>query len=458
MIQQKALDNRLNAHEVLERVRPLGHPVLLDSSQPEAITGRYDIITAGPDRVVSMSAAGLSCRDSNGQPLQLDPSQPPFACLQQLLDELGTPEPLSDSPFNAGLMGIFGYDLGRAIEQLPEHAQADIDYPWLLVGRYLWAVIIDHVDNSCRLIWHPLANDVIDQVKSLLVSPACNDNSDSDTFALTQPFASNLSADQYRQALEKIDDYIHAGDCYQINFAQRFQAQYQGDPWHAYKRLRRQATTPHAAFMESPEGAILSLSPERFLFVDNDGQVETRPIKGTRPRGKTTEEDAALAQELSTAEKDRAENLMIVDLLRNDISRNCAPGSVDVPELFSIESYPNVHHLVSSVCGTLKPGTTALNLLRDAFPGGSITGAPKIRAMEIIDELEPQRRSVYCGSIGYISCCGRMDTSITIRTLLCQEGEIYCWAGGGIVADSVIEEEYQETFNKVNNLLQGLGT
>jgi para-aminobenzoate synthetase component 1 len=205
-----------------------------------------------------------------------------------------------------------------------------------------------------------------------------------------------------------------------------------------------------------PEGAILSLSPERFLLSDQQGQVETRPIKGTRPRGQSPEADKALADELYNATKDRAENLMIVDLLRNDLSRNCEPGSIDVPELFSIESYPNVHHLVSVIRGQLKPNTGPLQLLRDAFPGGSITGAPKIRAMEIIDELEPQRRSIYCGSIGYISCSGRMDTSITIRTLLCRDDSIYCWAGGGIVADSKIEEEYQETFNKVNNLIEGL--
>ncbi len=454
MIQQLVLENRLSAHEVFERIRSFGHPVLLDSSQPEAISGRYDIIAAGPDRVVTLSEQGLHCIDASGQDVLNQASDSPFDYLQRLLDELENPTPVENCPFNAGLIGIFGYDLGRAIEQLPSLAEADIDYPWMLVGRYLWAVVIDHVENSSRLVWHTMATPYIDRVIACLNT---SDTVKSSEFTLTKPFSSNLSWPQYQHALERIDDYIHAGDCYQINFAQRFQGQYEGDPWQAYKRLRQQATTPHAAYMESPEGSILSLSPERFLKVDARGEVETRPIKGTRPRGNTADKDKALAAELSHANKDRAENLMIVDLLRNDLSRNCAPGSVHVPELFKIESYPNVHHLVSSVRGKLKKNATPLSLLRDSFPGGSITGAPKIRAMEIIDELEPQRRSIYCGSIGYISSCGHMDTSITIRTLLCQKGKIYCWAGGGIVADSVIEDEYQETFNKVNNLLNGLG-
>ncbi len=453
MIQQQVVEKHLSAHEVFERVRGFGYPVLLDSSQPEAISGRYDIIAAGPDRVVSFTDQGLNCTSESGQIILKDAASSPFDYLQQLLNELGTPKPVDNCPFNAGLIGIFGYDLGRAIEQLPSLSEADIDYPWMLVGRYLWAVIIDHVDNSCRIVWHTLASPSIDKVIACLSTPKAGDPC---SFKLTTPFSSNLSWPEYQHSLERIDEYIHAGDCYQINFAQRFHGQYKGDPWTAYKRLREQATTPHAAYLESPEGAILSLSPERFLEVDAAGEVETRPIKGTRPRGQNATEDTALANELANARKDRAENLMIVDLLRNDLSRNCAAGSVRVPELFKIESYPNVHHLVSSVRGKLKPQATPLSLLRDSFPGGSITGAPKIRAMEIIDELEPQRRSVYCGSIGYISSCGHMDTSITIRTLLCQKGEIYCWAGGGIVADSVIEEEYQETFNKVNNLLHGL--
>ena len=453
MIQQQYLDYALSAHELMERIRPLGHAVLLDSSQPEAYGGRYDILSAAPDRIIRFGPQGLQVVDAAQQPLPAG-SEQPFDYLDQCLAELGHCPTDTDLPFCGGLIGIFGYDLGRALEQLPQQADADIDYPWLLVGRYLWAVVIDHKLRTSRLISHPLADPtLLAQVQQRLQHSG---DHESTAFRLTSDFASNLDTTGYRQALERIDDYIHTGDCYQINFAQRFKAGFAGDPWHAYQALRAVAPTPFAAFLDMPEGAILSLSPERFLLSDQQGQVETRPIKGTRPRGQSPETDKALADELYNAPKDRAENLMIVDLLRNDLSRNCEPGSIDVPELFSIESYPNVHHLVSVIRGQLKPNTGPLQLLRDAFPGGSITGAPKIRAMEIIDELEPQRRSIYCGSIGYISCSGRMDTSITIRTLLCRDDSIYCWAGGGIVADSKIEEEYQETFNKVNNLIEGL--
>ncbi|MBA4501864.1 aminodeoxychorismate synthase component I [Marinobacterium marinum] len=453
MIKQQYLDYELNAHTLLERLRPLGHAVLLDSSHPQTDRGRYDIIAAAPDRVIRFDHGCLQVCDDHQRALDTG-SLSPFEYMDQCLAELGQPNSTPDLPFCGGLIGLFGYDLGRSLEQLPEHADADIDYPQLVAGRYLWAVVIDHHHRSSRLISHPLTDPVrLEQAKTRLLTPATNHDMQ---FRLTSMFNSNLSAEAYGNALKRIDDYIHAGDCYQINFAQRFQAHYTGDPWQAYRALRTVAPTPFAAFMDMPEGSILSLSPERFLLSDSSGAVETRPIKGTRPRGKTPAADRALADELFHSTKDRAENLMIVDLLRNDLSRNCAPGSIQVPELFSIETYPNVHHLVSVIRGQLKTGTGPLQLLRDAFPGGSITGAPKIRAMEIIDELEPQRRAIYCGSIGYVSCCGRMDTNITIRTLLCQEGSIYCWAGGGIVADSRIEDEYQETFNKVGNLIECL--
>ena len=274
-------------------------------------------------------------------------------------------------------------------------------------------------------------------------------------FRLTQPFQADLSAAQYRQAIEKIQAYIRAGDCYQVNFAQRFQAPWQGDPWRAYLALRDACPTPFAGYLRLDRGALLSLSPERFIRVSR-GQVETRPIKGTRPRGRNSEEDRALAEELLDSRKDRAENLMIVDLLRNDLGRSCRIGSVRVPELFALESYPNVHHLVSAVTGELAPGLDAFDLLAGSFPGGSITGAPKIRAMQIIDELEPTRRSIYCGSLLYIDSRGEMDSSICIRTLLLQDGQASCWGGGGIVMDSEWQAEYEESKTKVRVLLQTL--
>lgn len=456
MIQYQPLAYPLDAHQVFEAIRDLGDPVLLDSSHPVDHCGRYDIVSAAPDLVVRFGPAGLEASHNNAVFEHV--SQDPFDYLEHALEDIKTPTADPEIPFNGGFIGIFSYDLSRALEALPSKAEADIDFPWLRVGRYLWAVVIDHqLQRSC-LMHHPKVNrTTLQQVRQRLeASCTANNPLAADPFTLSTPFVSNMDRTAYGRALNRIDDYIHAGDCYQINFTQRFSASCNGDPWLAYRALRKTAPTPFAAFLESDDGTILSLSPERFLEVSREGKVETRPIKGTRPRGNNREEDQQLAQQLLQSPKDRAENLMIVDLLRNDLSKSCLPGSVNVPELFSIEHYPNVHHMVSSVCGVLRRGVPPIQLLRDCFPGGSITGAPKIRAMEIIDELEPQRRSIYCGSIGYISACGRMDTSITIRTLLVQANRVYCWAGGGIVADSDIDDEYQECYNKVNNLLQTL--
>ena len=260
----------------------------------------------------------------------------------------------------------------------------------------------------------------------------------------------------YLDAVQRVRDYIFAGDIFQANLSQRFEAPLGESPWAFYSRLRRRNPAPFAAFLETPDASVVSASPERFLHVDRSGFVETRPIKGTRPRGVGPEHDAALGQALAESAKDRAENLMIVDLMRNDLSRVCAPGTVRVSELFSLEHYATVHHLVSTVVGHLEPGYDALHLLRAAFPGGSITGAPKLRAMEIIAELEPSQRSVYCGSIGYFSVTGDLDTSIAIRTAVVRDGRVYFSAGGGIVADSDPEQEYRETLDKARALIDAL--
>jgi len=253
-----------------------------------------------------------------------------------------------------------------------------------------------------------------------------------------------------------VREYVFAGDIFQANLAQRFEAPLGEPAWALYSRLRTQNAAPFAAYLEFPGAAVVSASPERFLHVNVAGHVETRPIKGTRPRGVGPEHDGALGQALTESAKDRAENLMIVDLMRNDLSRVCAPGTVRVPELFALERYPTVHHLVSTVVGELAAGNDALDALRLAFPGGSITGAPKVRAMEIIAELEPSERSVYCGSIGYWSVTGELDTSIVIRTAIVRGGRVYFSAGGGIVADSDPEQEYRETLDKARGMIDAL--
>ena len=428
-------------------LRDLGHPVLLDSAASSDPLGQFSILSAGPAQIIAAEAGeqGLSS----------------IARLRQALSTLGPaswPDDLQ-LPFGAGALGFVSYDFGRTLEDIPAQAKADIHLPLLQMGIYHWSAVSDHRARRRWLVCHPVVTHEHEQEllqRLACTQPGTREPACAGPFTLQQPFTAEQSKADYLQSFERIQRYIHAGDCYQVNLAQRFSAPCHGDPLGAYRQLRQACPTPFAAYLESPGHAVLSLSPERFLE-SVDGQVETRPIKGTRPRGKTAEEDLALAEQLRTSPKDRAENLMIVDLLRNDLGRVCAYGSVRVPELFNIESYPNVHHLVSSITGTLAPGEDALSLLAGAFPGGSITGAPKIRAMQIIEELEPVRRSLYCGSIGYIGCEGQMDMNIAIRTLVHQDNRLYCWGGGGIVADSDGEEEYQESLTKVRVLMESLG-
>ena len=422
----------------LESVRALGAPVLLDSADQRNQLGRYSILCAGPL-------------------LQIIDDQPAAQVQQHLraaLQQLGPARWPGDLrlPFGAGLVGYLAYDYGRQLESLPCLARHDIALPDLSFGLYDWSVVSDHQLQRCWLVCHPQVPSAREQA---LLRQLDSNAAPRQAFSLCEPFAAEQGKAQYAEAFARVQDYIHAGDCYQINLAQRFSSRYQGDPLSAYCALRERSPTPFSAYLEMAGGTLLSLSPERFIEVQN-GRVETRPIKGTRPRGSSPQQDQALAEELQRCEKDRAENLMIVDLLRNDLGRSCEPGSIRVPELFSLESYPNVHHLVSSITGRLRSDSDTIDLLMRAFPGGSITGAPKIRAMQIIEELEPVRRSLYCGSVGYLGCEGQMDFNIAIRSLVCHEGSIYCWGGGGVVADSELDAEYQETLTKVGNLLDAL--
>ena len=414
--------------------------VLLDSGRPTADRGRHDLLSAWP-----LEQLAVLPDESGSDFLQR---------LRDNLTRLGEASLPLDLPFAGGLIGYLSYDFGRHLEHLPSVARDDLHLPDARFGLYAWALISDHQLATSQLVFHPTLADSERQRLIELFSGTTSD--EIEPFRLTAPMSPDLSADEYRQALERIQQYIQAGDCYQVNFAQRFRAECQGDPWAAYCALRAAGPTPFSGFQSLPDGgAVLSLSPERFVKVSH-GLVETRPIKGTRPRGQTAAEDAANAAELLASPKDRAENLMIVDLLRNDLGRSCRIGSVKVPELFSLESYPNVHHLVSSVTGVLADDKDALDLIAGSFPGGSITGAPKIRAMQIIDELEPTRRGLYCGSLVYLDVRGEMDSSIAIRSLLVKDGQVCCWGGGGIVADSEWQAEYQESLTKVRVLLQTL--
>jgi para-aminobenzoate synthetase component 1 len=396
-------------------------------------------------------------------------------------------------PFQGGIAGYVGYDWGAVLERLPAPRYDDLMLPDVTLGLYDWVIAWDHRRGEAWLLSTGMpevgpagerrARGRIEAVRTRLGKRGGDEAGrpvgetqarggrmrESPTSAApSYPVTDVAGADEiglrstftrrgYLDSVARVREYIVAGDIFQANLSQRFEA---GAPsessFQLYRRLRRHNPAPFSAYFDCGTFQILSASPERFLRLDWNRQVETRPIKGTRPRGLGPMHDAALGRALAESEKDRAENVMIVDLLRNDLSRVCRPGTVRVPELFALEHHPTVHHLVSTVVGELDPELDAIDLLRASFPGGSITGAPKVRAMEIIAELEPTRRAVYCGSIGYIGASGAMDTSIVIRTCLALRGRIYFQAGGGIVADSDPELEYRETLDKARGLIETL--
>jgi len=411
----------------------------LDSAWPASRAGRYDIITALPRATLVTRGQETRIEYADGRFEQSRESP-----LDLLRAHLGPPCAPLAAPFTGGALGYFGYDLARRLHRLPAVARDVEGVPEMAVGIYDGALVIDHHEHRCRL-WasdDAAGRDWAERfLSSLREEPADPD------FVVTGEIESSLSLDAYRQAFAQVQDYIRAGDCYQVNLAMRFAAPCLGHPWALYLALRARNPAPFSAWLNFPFGQVLSSSPERFLCV-RDGLVETRPIKGTRPRSDDPGEDARQQAELSGSAKDRAENLMIVDLLRNDLGQVCAPGSVTVPSLFALESYATVHHLVSTVQGRLADGQSALDQLAAAFPGGSITGAPKLRAMQIIEELEAERRGVYCGAIGYLGHDGGMDTNIAIRTLTCADNHLRFWAGGGLVADSQADAEYQECLDK----------
>lgn len=432
-----------NCIDVFAHFSHLPYAILLDSANSNHINSRFDIVAIEPQST-------LEVKNNKSFLNNIESSDNCFEIMNNELSHLAKTKADYDLPFNGGWLGYFGYDLGRTIENIPTHAIEDINLPQMAIGLYLDALIYDKQQQSWFYVSQPNTDRLA--LYEQYLNTHANSQVNTQSFALNSDWQSNMSETEYAAKFAQIEEYLKSGDCYQINLAQRFNAQFEGSPWAAYIKLREANKAPFSSFINHPQGAILSISPERFISVNNN-VVETKPIKGTLPRKADALEDQRQAQILAASAKDRAENVMIVDLLRNDLGKVAKPGSVHVPSLFAIESFPAVHHLVSTVTSELDEGKTAVDQLKAAFPGGSITGAPKIRAMQIIEELEPHRRSIYCGSIGYLSACGNMDTSITIRTLVCHKAQIYCWAGGGIVADSKVELEYQETYDKVNKIL-----
>ena len=432
-----------NSALLFENIADWPWAVFLDSGRHDPSRSRYDIIAADPwaTLITRGGMTEIHTRDS----VRISPEDP-LVLLREIVCLRA--DPIGPLPFYGGAIGYFGYDLSRRFERLPTLATDDERLPEMAFGVYDWAVVVDHLEQRTWLAsrgcdqrtlenWQSLEHRFSEPV-AVHVRPG---------FRTTSSIRSSVTREQYIQAFEHIKRYLVEGDCYQVNLAQRFEVQAQGDPWSAYQALRLLNPAPFSAYLNLPFVKILSSSPERFLQVRNS-RVETRPIKGTRSRAGHPRLDAERIRELRGSAKDRAENVMIVDLLRNDLAKNCRVGSVKVPRLFEVESFASVHHLVSTISGELQPNKDAIDLLRGCFPGGSITGAPKLRAMQIIEELEPYRRGVYCGSIGYIGYDGAMDTNIAIRTLTLNDAHAYFWAGGGIVADSVAADEYQETLDK----------
>lgn len=428
--------------------------VFLDSAHPYSQLGRYDIIAADP--VCTLLTHGDTTEITEGGASTTSAADP-FDLVKRylgLFSQAGADDDFDELPFNGGAIGYFSYDLARRLERLPVIADDAEGIAEMAIGIYTWAVVVDHHRQKSVLVGHGLDEQVrYDLIRQFSRLP---DLQAQDLFFnVVGDITSNMDRGRYTQAFNRIKHYLKEGDCYQVNLTQRFAASCDGNPWVAYQLLRQLNPAPFSCYLNLPEAQILSSSPERFLKLEN-GVVETKPIKGTRPRKADYLEDQQQISLLENSKKDRAENLMIVDLLRNDLGKTCKTGSVKVPKLFAVESYATVHHLVSTVSAELSPERHALDLLRSCFPGGSITGAPKIRAMEIIEELEPHRRGVYCGAIGYIGFDGNMDTNIAIRTLVHSKATIRFWVGGGIVNDSVVDDEYQECFDKAAALLEVL--
>ena len=431
---------------VAARLAHMRHLLVLDSADAGGDRGRYSYVMAGPREWHTGTFAALEAAAGRVPRADTLPGLPPF---------------------QGGYAGLFGYGLSAEWEPTPGPRFDEFGVPTLAVGRYDTVIAFDHnrgrvwvmsaagdCRSMARYLTHPLARPARPRPSAGHMPPA--------RLAPQHPLTgspnvtSNFSRPGYEAAVRRAVDYVHAGDVFQVNLSQRLLTPLTGHPFDVFMRLREVNPAPFGAYFDTGDAQIISASPERFLQVTPAGDISTRPIKGTRPRGSTPAEDAANLRDLLTNPKDRAENVMIVDLLRNDLGRVAQTGSVRVPVVCEPESFPFVHHMVSEVTARLAPGRTAFDLLRAALPGGSVTGAPKIRAMQIIAELEPTARGAYCGSLGYVGFDGAVDTNILIRTFTAAGGYLQFPVGGGVVADSDPAREYAETLHKAAGLLRAL--
>tara|TARA_R100000322_G_scaffold131658_1_gene87635 strand:+ start:2068 stop:3504 length:1437 start_codon:yes stop_codon:yes gene_type:complete len=468
----RRLPYRKDSEYLITAIGALPGAFCLDSGLTRYPQGRYDILTALPSATVNVKRntsdgttrlyerhydesdwQALTCTDWRQVAEELLAAHQPSA---------EDKEALAGLPFCGGLLGALAYSADQTQKSgwRADHddplAQALLRLPELHIGLYEWAVIVDHEKQQSTLFFLSRCPSAIRERAEECLSDLERSTS-RPRFSLLHAFTAATSHQDYQLAFARLNHWIQAGDCYQANLAMGFQAGFRGEPLGAYLRLRQTSRSPFSGFVRTENASILSLSPERFLSV-HGRQVTTQPIKGTRRRHPNAEEDESARLALRDSDKDQAENLMIVDLMRNDLGKVCVTGSVKTPELFAVHSFTHVHHLISTVTGELPADVSPLALLQHCFPGGSITGAPKIRAMQIISELEKRPRSFYCGSLFYLDHNGNFDSSICIRTLVCADDMIYCWGGGGVVADSDCDTEYQECHDKVTALMHSLET
>lgn len=454
----------LTAPELFELIKDRPYSFFLDSGMDTQRLGRYSFLGSEPFLVMNSRDSEITL--VRGQEHEVQHGNP-FDTMGKLLELYKLDYCPAPVPFVGGAVGYFSYDLCHFVEHLPSTAIDDLKLPECYFAFYDAIFVFDHLEGRAYLVATGFpeleegqrlkrARMRLEEMKNWLhpghsVIAASRSSAQNEEITLK----SNFTTEEYIKAVNRVREYIAAGDVFQVNLSQRFQADLEIPPYELYKRLKMVNPAPFASYLNFPGVTIVSASPERFLKVQGD-LVETRPIKGTRPRGRNPVEDRRLAQELTHSTKDRAENVMIVDLERNDLGRVCRYGTIKVTELAILETFPTVFHLTSTIVGRLHRGKSDIDLLKATFPGGSITGAPKVRAMEIIDELETTKRSVYTGSIGYLSFNGDLDINIVIRTFVIKEGRAYFQVGGGIIYDSDSEAEYMETLDKAKALFQAL--
>ena len=462
----KELNSSLSFHDMFEIFLDNDYCFLLESGGNIKSLARYSFLGGNPFLIFK----------SKGEKIEITQARDvtritgnPFEELELLVNKFRVKENSILSPLTGGAVGYFGYDLARFLEKLPSKSIDDLKLPDAYFMFIDTVILFDHWENKKYILSvtkpskdlkeseKAAQNSLALLEKQIRIREKRKTNRKIDTrYNCEIRMSPMISKKEYIEMIKRVKEYIRAGDVYEVNLSHRLEGKLENEPWEIYKKINSFNPAPFSAYMKFGDLKIISSSPERFLKVKGTA-AESRPIKGTRPRGKTLKEDEALRNELLLSEKEKAENLMIVDLVRNDLGRVCKFGSVEVAELMTIEPYSRVFQMVSTIRGELCGDKNTFDCIKACFPGGSMTGAPKIRAMEIIDELEPVRRGIYSGSLGYLSFSGEIDLNIIIRTIIASEGKMYLQAGGAIVADSDPEAEYEETWHKAMSVLEGIG-